>query len=138
MILADTGFWVALGDRNDGYHAACNAALQRTKEPLITTWPVITETCHLLASHLNQDAAVRFISSSFRGAFRVFTLTEDHFPRIAELMHQYRTLPMDLADASLVICAETIGSGRIFSTDVRDFGTYRWKNRKPFENLLKL
>jgi predicted nucleic acid-binding protein len=43
---------------------------------------------------------------------------------------------MDLADASLVICAEQEGDGRIFSTDTRDFRTYRWKRRKPFRNLL--
>jgi uncharacterized protein len=43
---------------------------------------------------------------------------------------------MDLADASLVILAEHLGDGRILSTDERDFKTYRWKNRKPFKNLL--
>ncbi len=43
---------------------------------------------------------------------------------------------MDLADASLVILAEETGTGDILSTDVRDFGAYRWKNRKPFHNLL--
>jgi len=43
---------------------------------------------------------------------------------------------MDLADASLVILAEEVGSKRILSTDERDFRTYRWKNRRPFKNLL--
>jgi hypothetical protein len=43
---------------------------------------------------------------------------------------------MDLADASLVVLAEELGHGRILSTDQRDFGTYRWKEREPFENLL--
>jgi predicted nucleic acid-binding protein len=53
-------------------------------------------------------------------------------------MQKYRDLPMDLADASLVILAEELGSGRILSTDARDFRTYRFKNRKPFKNLLRL
>jgi predicted nucleic acid-binding protein len=43
---------------------------------------------------------------------------------------------MDLADASLVLLAEEAGTGDILSTDTRDFGAYRWKNRKPFKNLL--
>jgi uncharacterized protein len=43
---------------------------------------------------------------------------------------------MDLADASLVILAEELGSGRSLSTDQRDFGAYHWKTRKPFRNLL--
>jgi hypothetical protein len=45
---------------------------------------------------------------------------------------------MDLADASLVLLAEELGSGRIVSTDQRDFNAYRWKHREPFENLLDL
>ena len=43
---------------------------------------------------------------------------------------------MDLADASLVILAEHLGHGRILTTDNRDFKAYRWKERKPLENLL--
>lgn len=43
-----------------------------------------------------------------------------------------------LADASLVVLAEEIGHGRILTTDTRDFQTYRWKERRPFQNLLDL
>jgi predicted nucleic acid-binding protein len=50
-------------------------------------------------------------------------------------MKQYQSLPMDLADASLVILAEELGNGRILSIDNRDFNTYHWKNKKPFINL---
>jgi len=51
------------------------------------------------------------------------------------LMEKYADLPMDMADASLVILAEHLNSGRILSIDRRDFSVYRWHN-KPFENLL--
>ncbi len=50
-------------------------------------------------------------------------------------MEKYANLPMDLADASLVILAEHLGHGRIPSSDVRDFNVYRWKNNESFENL---
>lgn len=53
-------------------------------------------------------------------------------------MEKYRNLPMDLADVSLVICAEETDDGRILSTDQRDFGAYRFKRRKPFRNLLRI
>ena len=52
------------------------------------------------------------------------------------LIKKYADLPMDLADASLVILAEELGHGRILSTDLRYFRTYRWKNHNPFQNLL--
>ncbi len=102
----------------------------------MTTWPVMTETCHLLATRLNYDAELAFMRSAVVGAFEIFRLEPTHLPRIETLMLKYRDLPMDLADASLVIAAEELGSGRILSTDQRDFGAYRWKSRKPFKNLL--
>ena len=136
MIIADTGFWLALANSRDRFHAAAKRALARWPERLVCTWLVVGETCHLLATRLSVDSELAFLESASRGAFEVFALEAAHLPRVQELVKKYRSLPMDLADASLVILAEELGTGRIFSTDQRDFRTYRWKSRKPFENLL--
>lgn len=136
MIIADTGFFLALANARDDHHESAKRALTAVAEPLVTTWPVMTETCHLVANGLNAHAAETFMASAARGAFEIFDLETAHLPRIVELMRKYRQLPMDLADASLVILAEHLGTGRILSTDRRDFGAYRWKNRRPFHNLL--
>lgn len=136
MIIVDTGFWLALADQRDNYHQPAKKALKRYDEPLITTWCVMTETCHLLLNRKGIDAQTRFIQSAENGTFSIFNLEEYHLPRISELMQKYANLPMDLADASLVILAEELNSGRIFSVDQRDFNTYRWKQTAPFENLL--
>jgi predicted nucleic acid-binding protein len=137
-VIADTGFWLALANSRDRHHAAARRALAELDEGLVTTWPVVTETCHLLANQLGVEAELRFVASLQSGAADLFQLQPDHLPRIAELMDKYRDLPMDLADASLVILAEAQASGRLLSTDTRDFGAYRWKSRKPFRNLLSL
>ncbi len=137
MVIADTGFWLALANRKDKYHKiACIRLTELSPEPLITTWPVMTETCHLLGSRLSIQAQQLFLSNYMAGAFSLFDLTPPHIPHIITLMKKYANLPMDLADASLVILAEHLGHGRILSTDERDFETYRWKQREPFENLL--
>jgi predicted nucleic acid-binding protein len=136
VILADTGFWLALANRADVHHARAVAALEKHRGPFVTTWPVMTETCHLLAARLGTEAELAFIRSGVRGAFRIVALEPTHLPRIEVLMRKYASLPMDLADASLVILAEESGTGDILSTDARDFGAYRWKHRKPFRNLL--
>jgi predicted nucleic acid-binding protein len=136
MIIADTGFWLALANRRDKHHAAATKALARLKQPLITTWPVLTETCHQLVSRIGVAAELAFITSAQDGAFEVFDLESTQWPRIHELMEHYRDLPMDLADASLVLLAEHLDTGGILSTDRRDFAAYRWKNCKPFKNLL--
>jgi predicted nucleic acid-binding protein len=138
MIIADTGFWLALANQSDRYHRAAMAALDRLREPLICTWPVMTETCHLLSARLSVDAELAFVRSASEAAFEIFEMERTHLTRALVLMDKYRDLPMDLADASLVILAEELGTGRILSTDQRDLRTYRWKTRRPFKNLLTL
>jgi len=137
VIIADTGFWLALANRKDADHARAATVLEGLKEGLVTTWPVLTETCHLMVSRLGVDSELRFLRSLAAGAAVVFELTANHLPRIESLMKDYEDLPMDLADACLVILAEETGSGRILTTDRRAFHTYRWKSHKPFKNLLE-
>jgi predicted nucleic acid-binding protein len=137
LIIADTGFWVGLFDAVDAYHSIALKTAENLQEPLITTIPVITEVCYLLQSRRGQHFATALLRSHRRGAFRLFEIKEEHLARCEELMNQYANLPMDFADASLVVLAEHLGHGRIVSTDQRDFGVYRWKNRQPFENLLQ-
>jgi uncharacterized protein len=136
MIIADTGFFFALASQSDRYHQAASRALQAIKEPLITTYPVITETCYLLSSTGGNFAQCKFLRNLAAGASEVFHLQEMHLIRMIELLENYADLPMDMADASLVILAEHLGHGRILSSDRRDFNVYRWRNAQPFENLL--
>lgn len=136
MIIADTGFWIALANKRDVHHLAARKALEVIETGIITTWPVMTETCHLLVARLGVFSELAFLKSFSKGAFQVFDLPPDSGRRIEVLVRKYRDLPMDLADASLVILAEHLGHGRILTTDSRDFRSYRWKDRKPFENWL--
>ena len=138
MIIADTGFFVALANRADRDNEAAIKALGKLREGLVTTWPVVTETTHLLATRLGTHALLTWVASARGGAFEIFELTAAHWLRLEALMKHYADLPMDLADASLVLLAEEQNDGRILSTDRRDFRTYRWKKRKPFKNLLDL
>lgn len=135
-LMIDTGYLVALFSKRDRFHKA--ALLLRPKienKVWITTWPVITETCHLLQS-LQTNLTPLLFSLCERRILNLFELRLEHFSRIKVLMAKYEELPMDLADASLVILAEELGHGDIVSTDGRDFKTYRFKNHSPFRNLL--
>lgn len=135
-VIADTGFWVALTNSSDRHHARAVEVLATLERRLITTWPVLTETCHILLRRGGTATQRRFLESWVRGSFDVYDLSADHAARIDSLMLRYEALPMDLADASLVVLAEALGCGDILSTDRRDFQTYRWKQRAPFRNLL--
>jgi uncharacterized protein len=136
MIIADTGFFFALANPRDRYHPAALRALEAINEPLITTYPVITETCYLLLSTSGNSAQCNFLKNLSNGAADIFHLQDNHLTRMIELIDRYADLPMDMADASLVVLAEHLGHGRILSSDRRDFQVYRWKNTQPFENLM--
>lgn len=137
MIIADSGFWIALVNPDDRFHSLALSTLTKINEPLITTYPAMTEVCHLLLKRRGKASMLAFMESYNQGAFLVFQIEESHKNRLLILMQQYQDLPMDLADASMVLLAEYLGHGRILSTDARDFNTYRWKNTRPFQNLMQ-
>lgn len=123
MILADTGPLVALFDPADGDHRDCVKRLAGISEPLCTTVPVLTEAFHLLSpGSLGSQRLMDFVTA--RG-LSVWFLDERALTRAFELMVRYADHPMDLADASLVVLAETLKQRRIFTIDRGDFSTYR-------------
>lgn len=136
MIIADAGFFYALIDRSDAWHARAVSALDTQEEGWITTWPVLTEATHLLTRWIGTDAAQALLREVADGAIAVWQWPLAQTERAVQLMARYASLPMDLADASLVLLAEDLGHGRILTTDMRDFGAYRFKSRQPFQNLL--
>ena len=135
MVLADTGYWLALANSRDRWHGV--AATRRLDEALVVTWPVITETCHLLLSRLGVQAELRFIEQMSRNV-EIHEIGQGRLDTVHALMEKYADLPMDLADASLVVAATDLDEGRILSTDQRHFDTYRWKDTEPFHNLLRV
>ena len=136
MIAVDTGFFYALADVQDRYHADAMLWQSSLQEGWITTWPVVTETTYLLANRLGTECAIDWMREVSSGSIAVWDIPKVQVQTIPDLMQRYAQLPMDLADASMVLLAEHLGHGRILTTDERDFGAYRWKQRKPFQNLL--
>ena len=136
MIIADAGFFYALIDRRDAWHTRAVAALPTQAQGWITTWPVLTEATHLITRWVDSAAAQALLREVADGAIAVWSGPAEHTARLPDLMHRYTRLPMDLADASLVLLAEHLGHGRILTTDQRDFGADRFKSREPFDNLL--
>ncbi len=136
MIAVDSGFLFALVDSTDAWHARAVAAAPSLEEGWITTWAVLTETCRLYQARVGIKPAVALMEDVAGGAIQLWTPPPAALQAIPALLRKYASLPMDLADASLVLLAEHLGHGRILTTDERDFGAYRWKSRKPFKNVL--
>ena len=122
-VLVDTGPLVALLDRSDPDHAACQETLGSLNDSMVTVWPVVTEAMYMLRAYGQaQEALWEMIEI---GAVEILPLGVDDVPRMKELMRKFRDLPMDLADAALVRVAERERLRRIFTLDRRDFQIYR-------------
>lgn len=81
MILVDTGFFVALGNRNDTFHSQARQQLNLLKEPLITTYPVIIETSYLLYERCGQTAQFKFLQQLTTDSIQIFNFQKNHLER---------------------------------------------------------
>ena len=128
--LCDTGPLVAMADRFDALHGKCVEAFRQFSGNLVTTWPVLTEAFYFLDDPYSRGFLWEFI---VRPGVQVADLPSDDLVRIRTLMTQYATLPMDFADASLVVAGERLNLRRVFTLDRRDFLLYRPRNVAAFD-----
>lgn len=132
MTLCDASPLIALINQSDINHARCINALPGLSAPLITTWSCFTEAMYLLGRYGGWSAQRELWGYVADQILALHFSNEDEQARMQVLMEQYRDLPMDLADASLVAAAETLNQKRIFTLD-RDFQIYRFKENQPFD-----
>ena len=133
MTLTDAAPHYALADASQSVnHRRCIEALANLPKPLITTWPCFTEAMYLLlmaGGWRLQNLLWSYIES---GTLQFYNLEDSDLRRMRVLMEKYADTPMDLADASLVATAESLGLKRIFTLD-SDFHFYVTKRRDRLE-----
>jgi uncharacterized protein len=130
--LCDTGPLVAFFDADDQDHEECRSAFRAFEGRLVTTWPVLAEVFYLLPDRSHRRPLWQFILSA---GIEVVQVTTAELPRMRSLMDQYAGLPMDFADASLVVLSERLKVRRVFSLDRRDFSVYRPRHVRAYEVL---
>jgi uncharacterized protein len=99
---------------------------------LLSTWPVLSEVCHLLPEHM----VANFVRWVGRGGITVIDVLASAIAALADRMDKYADLSMNLADASLIWLAESLGVMDILTIDRRDFGIYRTLRGKALRNVL--
>jgi len=123
MILVDTGPLVALFDPADAWHDRCVETLRKISGRLWTTTPVLTEAFHLLTpASVGTKRLMDFVAE---GGLATWFFDDAGLGRAFELVVRYDNVPMDLADASLVVAAERLNARKVFTIDRSDFGLYR-------------
>ena len=134
-LLLDTGALIGLLDRRQSVHAACSDFYSQWDGAIITSEAVITESTHLLSAARGGIAAC--IDFILHANIAVFPSTEVSLKRCRQLIEKYSGVPMDFADATLVVIAEELDTNLIFTVD-HDFRIYRIHSRKPFRIVPEL
>jgi uncharacterized protein len=127
--IADTGFLVAFGNRNDEHHEWAVRLAREVTDPLLTCDAVLAEA----AFHLGDTQLV--IEFAQTGLVKPSFVLADQIERIAELADRYRDRTPDLADLCLIRMSELNPRHIVITTDLSDFRVYR-RNRREVIPLL--
>jgi len=122
--IADTGFLVAFGNRNDAFHTWATKLAANVTEPLLTCEAVLAES----AFHLGNAALV--LDYVIEGLVRIAFDLMEHLPQIRELAARYADQQPDLADLCLIRMSELYPKHPVITTDVSDFRVYRRRKRE--------
>ena len=135
VCLLDAGPLVAALDRADPGHARVTRAFASFRGILLTSGAVVTEAMHFLKDE--RDGPSRLVDFLELTNTRIGdSFTRERLGKSAALMRKYADLPMDFADATLVLMAEEAEVGEIFTLDQRGFRTYRYGRNKRFKLVL--
>ena len=132
-ILIDAGPIIALFNKNDKYHHKVLRYLKDFDGKLYCTWPVLTEVSHMLG--FSVEAQIDFMKWVRAGALILVPIELTDVERIIQLATHYSNVPMDLADASLVLIAEKFKIKEILTID-NDYYIYRTVHKEMLANVL--
>ncbi len=130
--LIDAGPLIALFDKSDQYHEQAISFIKGFEGSLLTTWPVITEVSHML--DFSTRTQINFLTWINRGGLKIMELEFYHLIRIIELSEKFNDVPIDLADASLIVASEVKEISEIASVD-SDFYIYRDIRNRYLTNI---
>lgn len=133
--LIDAGPLIALFNKSDKYHEKIKDFIKSYKGLLTTSWPVITEVCHML--DFNIGAQIDFLKWIKLGGLKVEDIEAEEIDKIIKLSEKYSDVPMDLADATLIIISERLGLKEIITID-SDYYIYRTTEKEMLINIFKL
>ena len=136
-VLADSGPLLALFNAADAWH---RPVLEWTQAHAgtrwITTWPVATEVCALLARRIGNPAALDFLRWAQRGGIEIDTPESATLSEVLRISERFQSLPFDLADASVAEAAARLRIRHVLTID-SDFDVYRDKSGRPLVNALR-
>ena len=133
--LLDTGPIVAYLDASEPEHRRVAARLDSFRGQLYSTSAVITEAMHFVAGVRNGPSLLAELVAESGLQILDFS-SASWLAEAARRMEKYADLPMDFADATLVLLGEHIEVFEVLTLDRRGFSVFRSSTGKPFSMVL--
>ncbi|PSF36791.1 VapC toxin family PIN domain ribonuclease [Aphanothece hegewaldii CCALA 016] len=130
-VIADTSGIIAFLDRDDKHHQAA-VEIVRTKNILIPA-TVLPEVDYLATKYLGEQVARAFLEDLAQGSYTYLTIDLEDIAQATTIMARYRSLPLGLVDATLVVLAQRHKIQQIFTLDRRHFGLLQTEKIDYFE-----
>lgn len=134
IVIADTGFVVALLNSSDIKHKDVTAVYLQQRQILLPQ-TVLAEVAYLLGRDAGISIVVAFLRGIAASRFKLVALTDSDLERVAEILEKYADSRIDFVDASVMAVAERYGSTTILTLDQRDFRLFRPLHCQSFEIL---
>lgn len=132
VVVADTGFVVALLNRSDIKHTDVAIVYQQQQHILLPE-TVLAEVAYLLGRDAGIMTVVAFVRGIAASRFNLVALTDADLKRVAEILEKYADSRIDFVDASVMAVVERYASKTILTLDQRDFRLFQPKHCKRFE-----
>ncbi|HYT71765.1 MAG TPA: PIN domain-containing protein [Gemmatimonadales bacterium] len=123
--VADTGAIYALLDRRDAWHERVRGWWESGTGEVLLPVTILPEITYLVQRRKGIEAETGFVRAVAVGELTVEPLEPGDFDRSAELMQDYRDLPLGFVDATVVAVAERLDAGSVLTTDRRHFAIVR-------------
>ncbi|MEM8808907.1 MAG: PIN domain-containing protein [Cyanobacteria bacterium P01_G01_bin.38] len=134
VVIADTGFVVALANRSDQRHAEVRPIYLQYPQILLPQL-VLVEVAYLIGRDIGIATVVKFLKGLPASRFELIEATDQDIARIAEILEQYADSKVDFVDASVMAIAERLKVKTILTIDQRDFRLFRPSHCQSFTLL---
>lgn len=124
-MIADTSALLAFFDRNEPDHAAVTGALLASDEPLVVSPYVVAELDYLVVTRHGTEAELAVIAELAGGAWELPGFDADDLAMAHRVIEEYADQSIGIADASIVVLADRLGTRTVATLDRRHFEVLR-------------
>jgi predicted nucleic acid-binding protein len=132
LIIADTAGVLILRDAAHPLHPEVLRVTEEDPGPFLLSPFCLAEIDYMLRQHVGQLEQLDFLDEVISGAYTLVHFGSEDVARARGLIDRYAGLSLSLADASIVVLADSYDTNRVLTIDERDFRALLRSDGTPF------